>query len=125
MSCGKGIEKFGCSGGRVSVLKFRYFSPNHRYHFYRNESFWLRKLGLTSFQYRLWDLEYAGDGEFHNTLTGNKPMILHLPGSKKDVEIRLNYLQEGQKPNLSPFSKFCAVSTSSIAYVSSFFQSLL
>ncbi|WP_421896954.1 glycosyltransferase domain-containing protein [Marinoscillum sp.] len=85
-------DLFGCSGGRMCVASWGRVSEIQDYLFFKYERRMLKTFWIKETQENCRDLKFS-DGQFHNTLTGSSPVIIHLPGTYTRFETVLSKIK--------------------------------
>ena len=109
---------FGCSGGRMCVASWGRVSEIQDYLFFKYERRMLKTFWIKETQENCRDLSFSGR-QFHNTLTGSSPAIIHLPGTYTRFETVLNKIKGKPTFNRWTWARPLALVLSFIAFLRS------
>lgn len=85
-------QLFGCTGGRMAVVKWPLASKIHSFLFFQYERKLLKTFRMASQQTAVRDLKFR-DGAFRNLAINTAPSVIHLPAARKNFKRILSRLK--------------------------------
>ncbi|MEQ8808642.1 MAG: hypothetical protein RIE59_06195, partial [Imperialibacter sp.] len=111
-------QLFACTGGRATAFSWPLLSKRHSFLFFQYERKLLKTFGLASQQTIFRDLAWK-KGQLHNTATGTRPLVVHIPASREHFRRRLQQLKGKYTFNTTSLLKPLATLVSFAAYLQS------